>query len=281
MIRLFSTRAAGVACRALARTAGVRRPDVSWRLVTPLTFDNSVAVLDLDERRAQVTIRRSAPEGDDGWPLETLHERRPRRPPPQRPGGAGGPSSDARPANPGGQAEGRCRCRSGGARRSRRPSGSTSMRSLRTFLRSPPSISYGTLRSSLMRTECALRGERVRRLARRADDGPRDRSGPFPDAVGRDDAELEHAVVRGARPRTPRRRRRACRRCRAGCSSPRRRTSARRRRRSWRGTASPAGASRPSRRRRAGRSDPSGRRRRRRSCARRSRRRPSRRSARR
>ena len=76
VIRLFATRAAGTACRALARAAGVRRPDVSWRLVTPLTFDNSVAVLELDERRARVTIRRSAPEAaDGGWPLETLHER--------------------------------------------------------------------------------------------------------------------------------------------------------------------------------------------------------------
>ncbi len=75
VIRLFSTRAAGVACRALARSAGVRRPDVSWQLVTPITFDNSVAVLELDERRAAVVIRRSAPEGDDGWPLEQLHRR--------------------------------------------------------------------------------------------------------------------------------------------------------------------------------------------------------------
>jgi hypothetical protein len=75
VIRLLSTRAAGAVCRALARTADVRRPDAEWRLVTPITFDNSVAVLDLDGRRAQVTIRRSAPEGEDGWPLEVLHER--------------------------------------------------------------------------------------------------------------------------------------------------------------------------------------------------------------
>jgi PhoD-like phosphatase len=75
VIKIFSTRAAGILCRGLARAAGVRRPGVSWRLVTPLTFDNSVAVLDLDERRARVTIRRSAPEDADGWPLETLHER--------------------------------------------------------------------------------------------------------------------------------------------------------------------------------------------------------------
>ena len=75
VVKLFSTRAAGVACRALARSAGVRRPDVSWRLVSPVTFDNSVAVLDLDERRASLSIRRSAPATDDGWPLEVLYER--------------------------------------------------------------------------------------------------------------------------------------------------------------------------------------------------------------
>jgi hypothetical protein len=44
-------------------------------LVTPVTFDNSVAALELDERRARVTIRSSAPETPDGWPLEPLHER--------------------------------------------------------------------------------------------------------------------------------------------------------------------------------------------------------------
>ena len=75
VVRLFSTRAAGVACRALARSAGVRRPDVTWRLVSPMTFDNSVALLELDERHAHLVIRRSAPEADDGWPLETLYER--------------------------------------------------------------------------------------------------------------------------------------------------------------------------------------------------------------
>jgi hypothetical protein len=75
VVKLFSTRAAGVVSRALARSARVPRPDVTWRLVSPVTFDNSVAVLELDERRAHLTIRRSAPETDDGWPLETLYER--------------------------------------------------------------------------------------------------------------------------------------------------------------------------------------------------------------
>jgi hypothetical protein len=75
VVKLFSTRAAGVGCRALARAAGIHRPDVSWRLVSPVTFDNSVAVLDLDERSAALSIRRSAPETCEGWPLEVLYER--------------------------------------------------------------------------------------------------------------------------------------------------------------------------------------------------------------
>jgi hypothetical protein len=74
VVKLLATRGAGLVCRALARAAGVRRPDVSWRLVSPLTFDNSIAVLVLDERRAYLAIRRSAPETAGGWPLEVLHE---------------------------------------------------------------------------------------------------------------------------------------------------------------------------------------------------------------
>jgi hypothetical protein len=74
-IRLLQRRAARAACRALARSAGIAPPDASWRIVTPVTFDNSIAALELDERRARVTIRRSAPETGAGWPLEPLHER--------------------------------------------------------------------------------------------------------------------------------------------------------------------------------------------------------------
>jgi hypothetical protein len=75
VIKVLGTRPAVILCRALARAAGVRRADVSWRLVSPVTFENSVAILDLDERRATITIRRSAPETPDGWPLEILHKR--------------------------------------------------------------------------------------------------------------------------------------------------------------------------------------------------------------
>ena len=74
VVKLFGTRPAAWLASALARAAGVRRADVSWRLVTPVTFQNSVAVLSLDARLARVTIRCSAPEAEDGWPLEMLHE---------------------------------------------------------------------------------------------------------------------------------------------------------------------------------------------------------------
>jgi hypothetical protein len=74
-IRLLQTRAARTLCRALARSADVEPASAEWRLVTPVTFDNSIAALELDERRARVTIRSSAPETDAGWPLEPLHRR--------------------------------------------------------------------------------------------------------------------------------------------------------------------------------------------------------------
>jgi hypothetical protein len=74
-IRLLQTRPVRALCRRLARAAGIRAPAATWRLVTPVTFDNSIAALDIDERRARVTIRRSAPERPSGWPLEPLHER--------------------------------------------------------------------------------------------------------------------------------------------------------------------------------------------------------------
>jgi hypothetical protein len=74
VVRLLATRPAAFLTRALARSAGIRAPRAGWRVVSPATFDNSVAVLELDARHARVTIRRSAAETDEGPPLETLHE---------------------------------------------------------------------------------------------------------------------------------------------------------------------------------------------------------------
>jgi hypothetical protein len=76
VIRLMATRGMGLLMRALARIGGVRPPDVRWRFLAGPTFDNSIAVIDLDERAASVTIRRAEPDGGDGPPLATLHEQR-------------------------------------------------------------------------------------------------------------------------------------------------------------------------------------------------------------
>jgi hypothetical protein len=72
-IRVLRTGLAERIARLLARTAGVRPPKASWRLVRGPTFDNSIAVLALDERAAQVTISRSGGEEDDGPALQQLH----------------------------------------------------------------------------------------------------------------------------------------------------------------------------------------------------------------
>jgi hypothetical protein len=72
-IRVLRTSLAERAARLLARTAGVRAPKASWRAVRGPTFDNSIAVLALDERAAQVTISRSGGEEDDGPALQQLH----------------------------------------------------------------------------------------------------------------------------------------------------------------------------------------------------------------
>jgi hypothetical protein len=65
--------AAGV-FRALARLAGVRPPAVRWRYRSGPTFHNSIGVMELDGRWAQVTIF-SAEPGDDASSLQPLHSR--------------------------------------------------------------------------------------------------------------------------------------------------------------------------------------------------------------
>ena len=73
IVRLAATRALGAIMRALARSAGVGRPAADWRFLSGPTFDNSIAVLELDERAARVTISRSGPEDERGPALAPLH----------------------------------------------------------------------------------------------------------------------------------------------------------------------------------------------------------------
>jgi hypothetical protein len=75
MRALASARVAAVT-RRLARAAGVAPVPVDWRLCAGPTFDNSIAVLVLEERAARATIHSSGPEEATGPPLVARHDRR-------------------------------------------------------------------------------------------------------------------------------------------------------------------------------------------------------------
>ena len=71
MMRFAMSRTGRALARALARTAGVRDPEVRWRISHGPVFDNQVATLVLHERRARLTIERTLPEE---WRAPELHE---------------------------------------------------------------------------------------------------------------------------------------------------------------------------------------------------------------
>jgi hypothetical protein len=60
-VRFGASRAAHAIGRALARTAGVRDPDLRWRFVQRPWFDNQVATLELRDREAHLRIERTLP----------------------------------------------------------------------------------------------------------------------------------------------------------------------------------------------------------------------------
>ena len=68
VVRILFSRAAGVITRGMALAAGVRAPKAEWRVISGPTFENSLGLIDLDERNARVTIRQSGATGD-GRPL--------------------------------------------------------------------------------------------------------------------------------------------------------------------------------------------------------------------
>jgi hypothetical protein len=75
IIKTTNTRLVCAIARNLARLAGVRPTGARWRTVAGPTFDNSIAMLQLDERAATLTICRSCPEDEDGPVLQVLHRR--------------------------------------------------------------------------------------------------------------------------------------------------------------------------------------------------------------
>jgi hypothetical protein len=74
VVNLTKTPLAAALFRALARLAGVKAPAVRWRYRSGPTFDNSIGVLELDGRWAEVTIF-SAEPGEDERSLQPLHSR--------------------------------------------------------------------------------------------------------------------------------------------------------------------------------------------------------------
>jgi hypothetical protein len=74
VFRFTGTAAAATVFRALARLAGVRPPSVRWRYRAGPTFDNSIGIIEIDGRRAEVTIYRAEP-GEEADALQPLHSR--------------------------------------------------------------------------------------------------------------------------------------------------------------------------------------------------------------
>jgi hypothetical protein len=74
VFKFTNTPAAAAVFGTLARLAGVRPPSVRWRYRTGPTFDNSIGIIELDGRRAEVTIYRAEP-GQEADALQPLHSR--------------------------------------------------------------------------------------------------------------------------------------------------------------------------------------------------------------
>jgi hypothetical protein len=72
MVKLTATRPAIAAFARLASLAGVRLPQVRWRYRAGPTYENSVGIVELDGRRAEVTIYRALP-GEPAGALARLH----------------------------------------------------------------------------------------------------------------------------------------------------------------------------------------------------------------
>lgn len=60
--RLARSRAGEVAGRTLAAMAGVRRPEIRWRITRGPWFDNMLSALEFDGRKARVRFERTAPD---------------------------------------------------------------------------------------------------------------------------------------------------------------------------------------------------------------------------
>jgi len=62
--------------RTLSRAAGVPEPDVRWRFAEDPTFDNQVATIDIEGRRAELRIEKTVPEEAEAPELHVAFKRR-------------------------------------------------------------------------------------------------------------------------------------------------------------------------------------------------------------
>jgi hypothetical protein len=67
IVKFNTTPVAGAIGRTLARSAGVREPDIDWRLTDGPTFDNQIATIDWEGKHAELTLERVIP-GDSVEP---------------------------------------------------------------------------------------------------------------------------------------------------------------------------------------------------------------------
>jgi len=76
-VRIAHSRPAEALLRGLARAAGVDDPDIRWRFAGGPYFDNQIATLSLEGRRASLTISKTVDDPEaEGPRLETAFERR-------------------------------------------------------------------------------------------------------------------------------------------------------------------------------------------------------------
>jgi hypothetical protein len=74
-VRFSFTGAAGAVGRALARSAGVRDPEIAWGICEGPTFDNQVATIDWEGRHAELTLERAVPGDSTNPRLEETFRR--------------------------------------------------------------------------------------------------------------------------------------------------------------------------------------------------------------
>jgi hypothetical protein len=65
-MRITKSAPGRVAARGLARLAGVRRPSIDWRIdKRGPWFDNQIATITIEGRRAKLVLEKTVPDGDD------------------------------------------------------------------------------------------------------------------------------------------------------------------------------------------------------------------------